>query len=490
MSKYLRIASLAGAILNSLYLLWLTSNAESFLGWTIVVAEFIFVVAFNLFVINNWNQTSANRSYRKPQGALDVFLPVVNEPLEMFERTLKAATNIKYANKKIYVLDDGKRLGIKKLAKEYGAKYIARNTSEHYKAGNMNNGLRFAKGEFILALDADQIVTASIAEHLLGHFQKWAYLAIITTKQRYRVPRADFNNDYIFYLHMQRGKNRDNAAISTGTGVIYRRSAIDAIGGFQTWNIVEDMQTSYALHRSGYKSLYVNKAYTIGTAPLDLPTIYKQRGTWATDSLRMFFKQNPLFVKGLTIRQRLHYFEIGFGYIMPAIAIPIICSILPLSLLLHDTEASSADTYSLMGLPAYFLIMLTVYMLSNRTTNGIRLWMALFPVYFKSISLALRKEKMRYVVTQKTGNDARAVRLIVPQITVVVANLVALAVQFYNQINLTDIMNFAWFMIMVYCFYPVFEKGLQLNIFKLSVRTQRQRHSHKAIRLPRLAYLR
>ena len=68
---------------------------------------------------------------------------------------------------------------------------------------------------------------------------------------------------------MQPGKNYDNAAISCGSGVIYAREKLEKIGGFQTWSIVEDLYTSYSLHRAGFTSLYVNRAYTIGTAPLD-----------------------------------------------------------------------------------------------------------------------------------------------------------------------------------------------------------------------------
>lgn len=468
MSKYIKFAALIGSMFNIAYLLWLIMNVTTVLGWLVVLAEFIFVTSFNLFLWNHWTQRTNNRSYRQPKGSLDVFLPVVNEPIDMFEKTLAAAANINYADKTVYVLDDGNRAAVKQLAKKYKAIYLARRSSRNYKAGNMNYGLKRSHGDFILVLDADQVVTKSIANHLLGHFQKDPMLSIVTTKQRYSVPRKDFNNDYLFYLHMQKGKNANNAAISTGTGVIYRRSALKVIGGFQTWNIVEDMYTSYILHRHGFTSLYVAKAYTTGTAPQDIPTIYKQRGTWATDTMRMFFQRNPLLVGGLTIRQRLHYFEMGFGYLMPAIAVPITVMVLPLSLVFHDSVIAQSNVYSLMSFPAFALIMATMYQLSNRTMGSIQYWMGLFPVYLKSTLLATQKTKMRYIVTSKTSNDSRAIRLVLPQCFVLMINIIALSVQLFDQVTWTDLTNLFWFAITAYCLLPVIESGLQLSTLRIS----------------------
>lgn len=464
MSKLLKLISIIASILNSVYLIWLILNITNFIGWLVLLADLIYVISFDLFLINHWNQNSKKRSYRKPRGTLDVFLPIVNEPYEMFEETLKAAVNIKYDQKTVYVLDDGNRTDIKFLADKYGARYIARKSSEHYKAGNLNSALSKSNGEYILVLDADQVVLPSIAEHLLGHFIKDSKMAIVTTRQRYKISKNDFNNDYIFYMHMQRGKNINNAAISTGTGVIYRRSAIDAIKGFQTWNIVEDMYTSYVLHKSGYNSLYIDKPYTTGTAPFDLQTIYKQRGTWATDTFRMFFKQNPMIAKGLTVSQRLHYFEMGFGYIMPAIAVPITFAIMPISLLLHQDLTKSTSIYSSLGLPAFLLIMYVIYSLSNSTTSGIRFWMAMFPVYFKSMVLGIQRKKIRYIVTSKTSGNTRSIKLVIPQIIAVISNFIVITYQLFDGLDITDISNTAWFIVMAYCLYPVITRGLQIQL--------------------------
>lgn len=42
---------------------------------------------------------------------------------------------------------------------------------------------------------------------------------------------------------------------------------------------------------------------------------YKQLGTGAMDTLRIFFWKSPLTARGLSFRQRLRFLEVGFFYL-------------------------------------------------------------------------------------------------------------------------------------------------------------------------------
>jgi cellulose synthase (UDP-forming) len=282
-------------------------------------------------------------------------------------------------SKSIYILDDGDRDEIKALADKYNVQYLRRDENTNYKAGNLNNALKNSFGEFILVLDADQIVNPNIAKDLLGHFIHDPKLAIVTTKQHFDVPKNDFNHQRMFYEYMQPGKNSDNAAFSCGSGVFYRRSALEEVGGFQTWNIVEDVYTTYVMHSTGYKSLYINKSYTTGLAPTDLPTIYKQRGTWALDTLRIFLKKNPLLQKGLSFKQRLHYFEICIVYLFPALAIPILFTIMPLSIVMERDIVTPSIWYPILRFPSLLLTLIFFYKQSGNRWIEIQFWISLFP---------------------------------------------------------------------------------------------------------------
>ena len=61
----------------------------------------------------------------------------------------------------------------------------------------------------------------------------------------------------VFYRFIQPGRNHFNAAFCVGTNVIFRRAAIDDIGGMYTDSKSEDVWTSLMLHEHGWKTIYI-----------------------------------------------------------------------------------------------------------------------------------------------------------------------------------------------------------------------------------------
>lgn len=467
MSRNLKTLGVVTAVSNTVYLFWLFQNIIGSLGLLLFFAEALMASLTILFLINHWKQQHTFRHYDVPKGSVDIFLTVVNEPIEIFERTLKAATDINYEDKKVYVLDDGPSENILKLCKKYNAIYLARNSNKHYKAGNLNFGLQQSSGDYILVIDADQMAYPTIIKDLIGYFSNSSKLAILSTRQSfYNVPENDFNHDSMFYEHMQTGKNIDNAAISCGSGVFYRRSALKVIGGFQIWNIVEDLYTSYVFHSFGYESLYINEIYTKGLAPQDLSTIYKQRGTWALDTLRLFFYKSPFFFRGLTFRQRLHYTEIALAYIVSAVTIPIFFLLPIITLYFNHYIVLNPEQYLQYRLPSLALILIFYYILGNKTFSTSQFWASLFPVYLKALILSLLPIKTRYKVTDKlAGVGKRDTILILPHILFIVAASFAVfhRLSVDGGITIFLAINLIWIILMIFWFLPIIKKGLLLE---------------------------
>jgi cellulose synthase/poly-beta-1,6-N-acetylglucosamine synthase-like glycosyltransferase len=78
---------------------------------------------------------------------VDVFIPTYNEPVDIVRRTLIGGLAIDYPNKRIYVLDDGRRPEIQTLTEGLGALYITRPDNRQAKAGNLNHALGLTSGE-------------------------------------------------------------------------------------------------------------------------------------------------------------------------------------------------------------------------------------------------------------------------------------------------------------------------------------------------------
>jgi cellulose synthase (UDP-forming) len=433
-----QILSIAAVILGFFYLIW----HFRYLNWSIwyisipfFIAETVGWLLFVSFALVSWYPRRHLREGLPIEHsfAVDVFITTCGEPLEILSHTLLAAMEIDYSSKTIYLLDDKADPEVAALAEKYGISYLARPAPrDNAKAGNLNYGLAHSQGELILALDADQVPNPAILKYLVGYF-KIPQIGFVLTKQNFLVPKGDpfGNTDKVFYNVMQCGKDGDNAAFSCGSGVIYRRRALEEIGGFSTWNVVEDVHTSMLMHQRGWRSVYYNYSLSIGTAPANIWGVYRQRRQWAVDSLRLFFWDNPFLRRGLTFKQKLQYANLGFVYLVSAWFMPIFFLVPMFSILTSQPVlTASVPSYLFHRLP-FFIVMAVAYELLNYPTpylHAYQMWTGLFPVFMQATIAALghRRSKPPYQVTSKkrhTGKKWPGILALLPQLAIIGGSL-------------------------------------------------------------------
>lgn len=433
------------AVLNTLcalfYLVWCLMHANWDV-WYFFLPFYVTEVAFFvLFIL--WGHLLWNKRHHAPAGldrsvdmSVDIFIPCCGEPLEIIEKTVTAVTRITYQKKTIYILDDGAQDVVREMAAKLGVNYIRRDSCENRKAGNLNHALTKTHGDLILALDADQVPAPEMVDRMLGYFSL-PHIAFVQTPQSFDLPENDpwGNSDEVFYKVMQPGKDYDNSAISCGSGVMYRRKALMEVGGFSTWNMVEDLHTSMNLHDRYWKSAFHNVCYTKGTAPVDPAGNLKQRWQWAMDSLRMFFWDNPFFRKGLTIYQKLQYFHFGYNYLVFGVFLPIFF-VLPIwSLFTHQFMLDASPlTYLLARLPYFCVYILTNQLLTDRihSFKAFQVQAGLFGAYFDATITALKARKTlpKYTVTSKEalrGGFVSRLYCCLPHLVISCASVAAIA---------------------------------------------------------------
>ncbi len=421
------------------------------------LAEIIGLLLFIFFAVNAWFLR-----YHAPEGvtiertfSVDIFIPVAGEPPELLRKTVDAALRIDFQNKRIYILDDKGDEEYRKIAERSGCGYFAREDHHDAKAGNLNYAFGRTEGDLTLALDADQVPHPEIINKLIGYF-KIPRLAFVQSKQDFRVPVGDpfGNTDRIFYNVMQSGKDNDNAAFSCGSGVMYRREALQEIGGFSTWNLVEDVHTSLLLHERGWRSVYYNHPLSRGTAPADVYGVYRQRKQWAADSLRILFWDNPFHRKGLTFKQKLQYFNLGFVYLVAAFVMPFFFVTPILSLLAGQFILTvPVQQYVFYRFP-YFIAMSLAYGMINYPTpymKAFQMWTGLFPVFIQATWVALRsrKKKPAYRVNIKTVAAVRTKNhwvAVLPQLGVIILGIFSIIYAFFNGTAISDfyLLNVIW----------------------------------------------
>jgi cellulose synthase/poly-beta-1,6-N-acetylglucosamine synthase-like glycosyltransferase len=273
-------------------------------------------------------------------ATVDVLIPTFNEPAEVLRPTILGAVRIRGVHE-VFVLDDGDRPEVEVLARHLGATYLARGTNRDAKAGNLNHALRFSRAEFVLTLDADHVPRPEILERTMGYFDD-DRLAFVQTPQTFynhdsflfrRRRGGLWSEQGMFYDVIQPAKNRWNAAFYVGTSAVLRRSALDAVGGFATGTVTEDLHTSLRLHARGWKSLFVPEPLAFGLEAQSLREFYRQRRRWATGSLSLLLRipDSPLRAKGLTRGQRINYLNACLAHLqgvqkLAYFVVPIACT--------------------------------------------------------------------------------------------------------------------------------------------------------------------
>jgi cellulose synthase (UDP-forming) len=415
-------------------------------------------------------------------------IPTYNEPIAILEKTILSLKALAYPRELLHIIvsDDAHSQQVRELAAQHDVRYNL-GVRRDAKAGNLNSALQYILKniptvEFILTQDADELIAPSFLNKTLGYFNN-PKIAFVQTPKEAIAPKGDpFGvRDRIFYDSLQPGRAGSGASFSCGSGVIWRISAIESIGGFATWNLVEDLTTSYCLHVAGYQSEYHNEILSIGLAPDDIPNLLKQRGTWAADTIRLFLFKNPLHQYGLTLRQRLQYLELGLFYITSAFFVPMLMLVPLISLatgVFPAIEGSALFPWMVVSMVYYATLS------RSRLIDLLRMWqywIGHWPTYTQAFVIALRSRhnKPVYRVTRKTHQNGFYAHLLWPQFLYIFSGIV-LSIRALTSITGTNAISvwtnigiFALFAFMLSGICLAAFHGLKWNIFQISQHSQR-----------------
>ena len=161
----------------------------------------------------------------------------------------------------------------------------------------------------------DELGSNGFLRQAVGQLEHDERLAYVQTIKEAQVSAGDpFNNrEAMFYRGQMLSRNAANATFPCGSGLVWRRAALEDIGLFPTWNLVEDLQSGIEALRRGWDSCYLPIVGAVGQhSPEDVPNVYKQRGTWAIDTVRLMIWGD---LRGLRLRQRMQFAELLCYYL-------------------------------------------------------------------------------------------------------------------------------------------------------------------------------
>jgi len=353
----------------------------------------------------------------------DIFITTCGEDVDTIARTVRAAVAV-HGEHRTWVLDDGRDDQVRDLAATLGARYIRRLSSGGQKAGNVNHALSIAKGELFVILDADFVPRPELLVETVPFFVR-DDVAFVQSPQTYGnmnslISRGAGYMQAVFYRFVQPGRNRFNAAFCVGTNVVFRREAIDDVGGMYTDSKSEDVWTSLHLHERGWRSTYIPQTLAVGDTPETIVAYAKQQLRWATGGFEILLQHNPLSPRrNLTVDQRLQYFVTSTHY-LSGIAPLLLLLVPPLQIYLDLTPMRldvSVGTWALYYLGFYGLqITLAFFTLGSFRWEVLLLAAVSWPIYVKAFWNALTGKQQAWAVTGRVGGATSPFEVIVPQV--------------------------------------------------------------------------
>lgn len=300
-----------------------------------VVAILYTLSLFYLFVFSlgqlhlTWLYRKQKKKVQPPHDEhfephVTIQLPVYNEKY-VVERLIEAVSRIDYPREKleIQILDDStdETSGIiyqkMEWLKKFGLdlKHIHRDKRVGYKAGALEEGLRIAKGEFIVIFDSDFVPEPNFLKKTLSWFTD-PQIGVVQTRW------GHINKDYSLITQLQAfgldahfsiEQSARNAAGSfinfNGTCGVWRKSCIVDAGGWSADTLTEDLDLSYRAQLKGWKFMYLEDVVTPGELPVVMPVIKLQQYRWnkgAAETARKLI--TAIFRSPLPLRQKIHAF--------------------------------------------------------------------------------------------------------------------------------------------------------------------------------------
>ncbi len=422
------------------YLVWRAStlNPDAYVfSWLLYTAELYGFVTVLLHLFMVWRLTLRKTSPAPAGKTVDVFIPTINESVPLVRRTLIAALHMNYPHE-TWLLDDGNRPEMAQLAQELGVHYLARCDNLHAKAGNLNHALANSCGEYIAIFDADHAPQRHFLNRTLGYFRDES-VAFVQTPQdfynldsyqhrRRRNGRRIWTEQSLFFRVIQRGKDYWNAAFFCGSCAVLRRSSLQAIGGFATGTVTEDLHTSMRLHMHGFRSVYHH------LAPDTVNAFLGQRVRWGEGAMKVWRTEGLLWNRHLSVPQRINYLASALTYfdgwqklvfyVSPVIVL--LTGLLPIY--------TTVESFLLHFIP-YFVLTLWVFEETGRGFGNFiqteEYNMARFFAFMRATLGWLGSgRKFRVTPKETRGNETEQGR-IMPQYLLLGANLTAIPIGYF-----------------------------------------------------------
>jgi cellulose synthase/poly-beta-1,6-N-acetylglucosamine synthase-like glycosyltransferase/peptidoglycan/xylan/chitin deacetylase (PgdA/CDA1 family)/spore germination protein YaaH len=320
-----------------------------------------------------WLQSRKKRSDPPNfEPSVSVIIPAYNEERVIAASVARVLAS-DYPELQVIVADDGSKDGTSRVIEEaFGAdpRVTLLTLANGGKAAALNRALQHARGEVIIALDADTQFEPETIRRLVRWFDDphiGAVAGDARVGNRVNLVTRWQAVEYITAQNLERRALAGFDAITVVPGAVgaWRRAALDSVGGYPVDTLAEDQDLTIAIQRAGWRVTYDPRAVAWTEAPESFGALAKQRFRWAFGTLQCLWKHRQALSRrkpsglGLVGLPQAWLFQIGFASISPLIDLALVLSMVGTALRIkaHGWAQTQGDV-GLMA--AYWLAFVTI----------------------------------------------------------------------------------------------------------------------------------
>ena len=163
------------------------------------------------------------------------------------------------------------------------------------KAEALNTGIALSKHPIIVMLDADTVVEPEAIHRLVQPFADPTVGAVagnVKVGNRGSVLARWQHIEYVIGFNLDRRLYERFDCIPTVPGALgaFRRLAVNAAGGITDDTLAEDTDLTIAVHRAGWRVVYVDDARSWTEVPATIGQLWRQRYRWSYGTMQALWK--------------------------------------------------------------------------------------------------------------------------------------------------------------------------------------------------------
>lgn len=288
------------------------SQVQAFLVRLVLISLIIFLAIlfiryFTLLWFAYLQHAERNVASREPEGELppvSILIPAYNEA-EVIGHAIESLLQLDYPTYEVIVVDDGSTDDTLEVARRWegkasGVEVRVLTKRNGGKASALNAGIARSKYPFVMCMDADSWVDPGSLKAAMPHFRDAAVGAVagnVKVANRENLLTRLQALEYIEGLNMPRRAQGFIAAVNIVPGPVgvFRREALEEVGGYDTDTFAEDADLTLQLITSGWKIIYEDQAITWTQAPTRALDLIQQRYRWTRGILQALKKRKGVY---------------------------------------------------------------------------------------------------------------------------------------------------------------------------------------------------